>query len=272
MAITQITAMWSNQPRIVSIVTDDDLATITTAGYITDEAANIQAIQNGDFEWQDYDLALIAYDGGEGFFTIDLATEAFVAQPTAPGSLSNTLLQDRVFVGSAANIATGVAMSGDVHIVAAGVTAIQPNVVDSGKLALNTIQYIQVPMTAAQWNGMYAAPFELLPAPGAGKLIVVDSCVLKMTFVAAQYADGGAVALQYDSTVHGAGTLASATLAAATVNAYAASSNVSLAPLVTSSAITTTENKGLYISNQTGAFTTGDGTWHVSLAYRVITA
>jgi len=150
--------------------------------------------------------------------------------------------------------------------------AIQANAVGTGQLALNTIQYARVAMTAAQWNGMYAAPFQLIAAPGAGLRINVNEAVLKMTFVAAQYAAGGVVALQYDSTVHGAGTAASATIAAATINGYAASSNIGIAGALASSAITTTENKGLYISNATGAFTTGDGTWHIDIWYSIVTA
>jgi hypothetical protein len=272
MAITAISRDWGVDPSIVRVITTDNLAAITTANYLTVQASNIATLNNGAFEWATSDQVLISYNGGEGFFTRNAGTATFVATPAAPGNLADTLTSAHVFVGNAGNVATDVAMTGDIAITNAGVTAIQANVVDSTKLALNTIQYAQIAMTAAEWNGMYGAPKLLIAAPGAGNLIVVDACVLKMTFVAAQYAAGGAVALQYDNTVHGAGTLASATLAAATVNGYAASSNVSVAPLVTSSAITTTENKGLYISNQTGAFTTGDGTWHVSLAYRIIAA
>jgi hypothetical protein len=270
--ITNIMRDWGVGPCIVRVTTTDDLAAITTAGYLTDEEANIEALQNGEFEWVDGDMVAIFYSDGEGFFTRDSTDNTFVALATVPGTLSNTLQDGRIFVGSAGNVATGVPMSGDATIINTGAVTLANNAVTTAKLALNTIQYAQVSMSAADWNGMYGAPKLLIAAPGAGKLIIVDSCVLTMTFVSAQYAAGGAIALQYDSTVHGAGTLASATLAAATVNAYAASSNVSLAPLVTSSAITTTQNKGLYLSNQTAAFTTGDSTWTVSLAYRIITA
>src|SRR5690348_12922306 len=97
-------------------------------------------------------------------------------------------------------------------------TQVTVNGLTSASLDKTTIQYAKVAMTAAQFNGMYAAPFQLIAAPGAGKMIVVQRAVLAMTFVAASYAAGGAVGLQYDSTVHGAGPLASATIAAATVN------------------------------------------------------
>lgn len=274
MAILAITRDWGPNPCIVRIVTDDNLAAITTADYLIDPdiEASIEALQNGEFQWVDTDYVLIYYNGGIGFFTRDAATNTFVAGAVIPGSLSDTLPDGDIFVGNGANVATGVTPAGDLTMTNAGVFTVAANAIDTSKLALNTVQYAQVAMTAAEWNGMYGAPKLLVAAPGAGKRIDVICCVLRMAFVSAQYAAGGAVGLQYDSTVHGAGTAASATLAAATVNAYAASSNVGLAPTLASSAITTTENKGLYISNATAAFTTGDSTWHIDLTYRIVTA
>lgn len=237
----------------------DNIATITAANYF---APAVQELTVGDLIW------IVATDVLTGEFaqvtavnkTLATVTVAVFNAVLGVGSVGTTNLASQAV--TAAKIANNTITAS--QIAANGVT--------SAALSLDTIQYVKVPITAAQWNGMYAAPFVLIAAPGAGKMIVVDSCVLVMTFVAAQYAAGGAVALQYDTTVHGAGTLASATLAAATVNGYAASSNVGIAPALGSSAITTVQNKGLYISNQTGAFTTGDGTWNAHLAYRIVTA
>lgn len=177
----------------------------------------------------------------------------------------------QILVGSAGNVATAVPMTGEVTIANTGATVISANAVDSGALALNTIQYVKVPMTAAQWNGMYGAPFIMIAAPGAGNMIVVRGAVLAMTFVSANFAVGGNVALQYDSTIQGAGPLASATVAAATVNAYGASSDVGVAGADTSGASSTKVNKGLYLSNDTAAFTTGDGTWNIHIWYEIVT-
>jgi hypothetical protein len=281
MAILTISRDWGVEPSIVRITTDDNLAAITTAGYLTAEAADIEAIQNGDFEWVDSDVALIVYDGGEAFFTRDAVNETFVAAATVPGTLSDTLADGHIFVGSALNVATDVAMSGDVHIINTGATTIQNNAVTtakiidaavtSAKLDPTTIQYVKVPMTAAQFNGMYAAPFVLIAAPAAGHMIVVKQAVLAMTFVAAQYANGGVVALQYDNTVHGAGPAASATIAAATIQGYAASSDVGVLGADTSGASNTKVAKGIYLSNDTAAFDTGDGTWNVHIWYEVVT-
>lgn len=151
-------------------------------------------------------------------------------------------------------------------------TQVQDNALSSLSLALNTIQYVQVAMTAAEWNGMFAAPKLILAAPGAGLIYQVDNVWYDMTFVAAQYAAGGVTNLQYDSTANGAGVLATQDTAAATITGLAASSIVRPANGITAVAQATTVNKGLYMSNKTGAFTTGDGTWKINVAYRIITA
>ena len=133
--------------------------------------------------------------------------------------------------------------------------------------------YTTVAITAAEFNGMYAAPKLLIAAPGVNKLIVVEEMLLLMTFVSAAYAAGGVVAAQYDSTVHGAGVLATNSEAAADF-AAAASTAFQFTPIsgntVGALPFSTTVNKGLYLSNQTGAFTTGDGTWVAHIWYRII--
>lgn len=140
-------------------------------------------------------------------------------------------------------------------------------------LGADVINKASVTMTAAQFNGMYATPVKLLDAPGANKLIVVDRMALVMTFVAAAYAAGGVVAAQYDSTAHGAGVLATNSEAAADFAAAASTTfvfNGISGNTVGALPFTTTVNKGIYLSNDTGAFTTGDGTWVVDIWYKVI--
>lgn len=137
--------------------------------------------------------------------------------------------------------------------------------------------YTSVAVTAAEFNGMYAAPKLLIAAPGANKLIVVDRMVLAMTFVSAAYAAGGVVAAQYDSTANGLGQHATNTEAAA--DFFAAASSAFMFVGNSGNAATTdgglvpfaaNVNKGLYLSNKTGAFTTGDGTWVAHIWYKII--
>lgn len=126
-----------------------------------------------------------------------------------------------------------------------------------------------VAISAANFNGMYAAPKLLVAAPGANKLLVLDSLSLVMTYGSANYAAGGVAAVQYDSTANGAGVIASTTLAAATFFA-AASTTFQFNRGVVPAPFTTTVNKGLYLSNITQAFTTGDSPMVANIQYHVV--
>lgn len=269
MSITAISRDWGRDPSIVRIVTTDNLAAITTAGYLTAQEANIESLNFGAFEWADTDEVLISYSGGEGFFTRDATDETFIAAPSSPGTLSNTLASGNVFVGNVSNIATGVTMSGDATMSNTGVLTIAADAIDSAKLAATTVQYAAVAITAAEFNGMYAAPKQLVAAAGANTLIVLDRVELVMTYNSAAYAAGGVAAVQYDSTINGAGVIASSTNAAANFQATASTSfafnqGAAVAPF------TTTVNKGLYLSNLTAAFTTGNSAMVAHVWYKVI--
>ncbi len=137
--------------------------------------------------------------------------------------------------------------------------------------------YAAVPITAAEFNGMYAAPKLLVAAPGANKLIVVERMVLAMTFVAAAYAAGGVVAAEWDNVAHAAGQHATNTEAAADFFAAASSAFMFVGNSGNASTIdgglvpfAANVNKGLYLSNLTQAFTTGDGTWVAHVWYKII--
>lgn len=212
--ISQITRMWSDNPSIVSIVCSDTLQTISTAGYIASQAANIAAVQNGVFQWQANDVALVAYNGGEGFFNYDSVSGALVPQ----GVVST-----------------------------------------------------QVVVTSAQILGMYATPVLIIPAPKATQLIIVGRITGTLVFNSAQYAAGGALGLEWGNVAHGAGPAASTTLAAATLNGYAASNNFELTPDNTDT-LANTIGLGVYLSNATGAFTTGDSKLLLNVSYQVVNA
>lgn len=272
MAITAIGRYFVGDPNIVCVVTDDTLATITTAGYLTGStiAAQIELLNNGAFQWLDTDIVLINYapDNLVNWFKYDSANATFVANPAAGGQ-TNTLLDGRIWVGNAANVAASVTMSGDVTLTNAGVAAIGANKVLSSMISPLIRKYVAVPITAAQFNGMYAAPVQLVAAGGANTLLVLDQLQLVMTYGSANYAAGGVAAVQYDSTINGAGVIASTTLAAATFQA-AASTTFTMNAGVVALPFTTTVNKGLYLSNITAAFTTGDSDMVAHVWYRQI--
>jgi hypothetical protein len=71
MGIETIGTDWGVSPRTVRIDTTDNLGTITATNYLLTQAANINRINFGAFEWAPDDSVLINYSGGEGFFTVD---------------------------------------------------------------------------------------------------------------------------------------------------------------------------------------------------------
>lgn len=137
MAITSIKRYFVGDPNIVAIVSDDTLSELTTAGYWSSAAivADVELLNNGVWQWTDTDLVLIYYSAGQiGFFTYNAVTEAFVVLADN-GNLSNTLPSAQLFVGNVSNVATGVAMSGDVTISNAGVTTIGAGAIDLAMLS-----------------------------------------------------------------------------------------------------------------------------------------
>ena len=102
---------------------------------------------------------------------------------------------------------------------------------------------------------------------------MIDDITWDIAFVSAQYAAGGAIAAQYGNAADGAGPAASASLAAATLNAVAASTFIDEAGSsgVVNVAKTASLNTAVFLSNATAAFTTGNSTATLYIRYRVIT-
>lgn len=155
MAITSIGRYFVGDPNIVAIVTTDNLATITTTGYVTAQLANIEALQNGEFEWTATDLVLMYYSSAQiGFFTYD-AINATFDELSPSGGLSNTLQNGDIFVGNASNVAVGVVPSGDITLTNAGVFGIAAGVIVNADI-----------------NAAAAIAFSKLAALASGNLLV----------------------------------------------------------------------------------------------------
>lgn len=211
----------STAPNTFVASTADGLATITTAGYMTD-LGQAGIVKPNDLLYINYsDTSVFPLNVGEsailGLFQVTYSTGVWSLSAQAFSSLE-----------------------------------------------------ADVAITAANFNGMYAAPKLLLAAPGANKLIVVDRAELVLTYGSAQYAAGGVVAIQYDSTVNGAGVAASSTQAAAGFTGAAASTTYLFNGSTVVAPFSTTVNKGLYLSNLTQAFTTGDSPMVMKVHYHVI--
>jgi hypothetical protein len=131
--------------------------------------------------------------------------------------------------------------------------------------------YVEVEMSAANWNGMYAAPFQVAAAPGANKMILVQQCAISFFWGTTEFTGGGVVGLQYGTDAQLLGAPASNTQAAADITS-ANTSRVFLldGSLDTGAVLTDAVNAGVYISNATAAFAAGDSTFKVKLWYAVI--
>jgi hypothetical protein len=124
---------------------------------------------------------------------------------------------------------------------------------------------INVTLSSANILAMSATPVSLIPAPGSGKVIVVDHVSLKMVTTATQYANGGAVELRYTDA---SGAKVTADIAAAVITAAAATSYTSVRGVTTS--LTNVANSGIFITNATAPFITGTGAGVLAIQYRVL--
>jgi hypothetical protein len=281
--ITSIKREFNLFPNIVGIVTTDNLTAITTTDYFSSQSADVELLNNGAWQWEPEDIVLIYYATAQiGWFTYDATTDAFVSL-AANGGLSNTLPSGDIFVGNASNVATGVAMSGDGTLSNTGVLTIGAGAITGSKIANNAVDYAQialdvaasatVSLTSAQIKALYDTPVQLIAAPGAGKLVIIDSILWDIAYGTTQYTAGGVLAAQYGNTVHGAGPVASGTLAAASLNGVAASGFLSNGGIAGGLSVSKTAslNTAVYLSNQTADFATGDSTATLYVRYRVVT-
>ena len=156
MSITAIARNFDGNPNLVTIISTDDLTTITTTGYWTTPAimASVELLQNGDFQWSDTDLVLMYYATAQiGFFTYDAATTSFVA--LAPnGGISSTLPSADILVGNASNVATAAAMSGDATISNTGVVTIAASVTSAAGTTFTNTTASATPGTIRALKGL----------------------------------------------------------------------------------------------------------------------
>ncbi len=283
------TPAFSNGPAIFSYASSvDAIATIEAANYFADMVYDLAVddliIVVGSDASEMMQVATVDRDAGTITVIPFTAAAAVDTANIVDGAVTNakvnaaaaidfsklaTLASTNILVGSAGGVATSTAVTGDVTIGNTGVTAIGANKVLSSMLSPLVMKYAAVAITAAEFNGAYAAPKLLVAAGGANTMIIVHRVDLLMTYVSANYAAGGVTHVQYDSTANGAGVIASTTLSAATFQA-AVSTGFMFNTGVVPQTFSTCVNKGLYLSNITGAFTTGDSTFVAHVYYSIV--
>lgn len=245
---------------------NDSVATISAANYFLSEYASLCV---GDW------IYVNGTDGSTILVVLTSSSAGVTVQGFAASGSVNTanIVNNAVTFAKMQEIATVTLLGNPTG----GTTEVSEITLGNGlefssttlRVPLAQLQYTTVAITAAQFNGMYAAPKLLVAAGGANTLLVLDKVDLLMTYVSAAYAAGGVAAVQYDSTANGAGVIASSTLSAATFQA-AASTGFMFNTGVVPQTFSTCVNKGLYLSNVTGAFTTGDSTFIAHIWYKLI--
>lgn len=245
---------------------NDALATIAAADYFLSMYASLRV---GDI------IIVNGTDGSNMYIvTASSSTTVTTSSFTVSGSVATANIQNNAVTFAKMQEIATVTLLGNPT---GGTTEVSEITLGNGlefnsttlRVPLTTINYTTVAITAAEFNGMYAAPKLLVAAPGANRLLVLDKVDLLMTYGAANYAAGGVVAVQYDDTVNGAGVIASTTRAAADFQAAASTGFVFNGGVVPQT-FSTCVNQGLYLSNITGAFTTGDSTFVAHIWYKDI--
>lgn len=278
-----VTPIPANGPAYFTYAsTDDDVSDVEAANYFNDEAvvydlkpddvimcicadANIfLQVATVDTSTSPKTITTTPFTAAGVVDTANIADGAITnAKVNAAAAIAFSKLaalpSAQILVGSAGNVPTAVAMSGDATISNAGAVT----------LAATTIKYAVVTLSAAQFLGMYVSPVQLVAAPGANLQITVHRVMAFLDYGTTQFAAGGNIFAQYDSTTLGAGTAATGVIAAAGVNAATVDSTFQLSGTQAVAASSTTVNKGVYLTNASGAFTTGDSTFKVAIWYSV---
>lgn len=244
----------------------DALATVAASNYFLSMYASLCV---GDI------IIVNATDGSNMYIVASVSSTAVtVSSFTVSGSVATANLQNNsVTFAKIQEVSTHTLVGNSTG----GTTEVQEITLGNGlefsgttlRLPLSDLIYTTVAISASQFNGMYAAPKLLVAAGGADTLLVLDKLDLLMTYNANAYAAGGVAAVQYDNTVNGAGVIASSTLSAATFQAGVSTGFVFNGGVVPQT-FSTCVDKGLYLSNISGAFTTGDSAMVAHIWYKVI--
>lgn len=272
-------------PRIIRITTSATYAQVTTVGFLNGPIGQ-------GFIFYPTDQFLIAYNTDStpvvadfvvsivnGVYTLALMPGGVVL-PVVNGDFANFsgtsgLITDLGLSPTNAS-KTKVVMANSAVTIGnlASYSDTAGTITDSGVTASGLqILSASVTLNQAAVQGMYAAPFQIVAAPAAGHVLVPVQATIYTNFQTAAFTGGGIAILQYDSTVHGAGTNAlAATIPTAEITA--AASQIYNLGGNTANALTAITAKGLYLSNATGAFTAGNAasTVVVTVSYYLITA
>lgn len=276
MAISAIARNFNGDPNIVTIITDNSVAEITTTGYLTQPiiVQNIDDLNNGVFVWVISDLVVIKYDTGLNLFLHNPALNCF-SPLNSSGGLSSVLGSGQIFVGNVSNEATGVTASGDIGSISnAGLVTIANNAITYDKLDSSVMKTAQVTLSAAQINNLNNAEVLMIAAPGAGNYIQLVDAIFELDFNTTAYTPN--VPLFYFGWSINAAPLTPADIQDLNAVLVATESSIGFFNPYSSSGTSVPTNslinEPLYLFCGAGSVSGGNSPVRVTLHYRVISA
>ncbi len=188
------------------------------------------------------------------------------SNPRMVGLLRGTNMSGFLSKTELAALVTGSVQTADLDDDAVTTPKVADAAVTPPKLDESAVQYAEVEISAAEILALFAAPKELVAAPGAGKLLEFISLLLAYDWGTVAYTIGTAGNLQVKYT-DGSGVAVSTTRAATGFLDEVADALSSLDKL--EATVEPAVNEPLVLTVATASPTAGDSPIHAKVAYRV---
>jgi len=188
------------------------------------------------------------------------------SNPRMVGSLRGTNMSGFLSKTELEALVTGSVLTADLDNLAVTTGKIAAGAVTSPKLDEPIVRYAEVEISAAEILALFAAPKELVAAPGAGKLLEFISLLLAYDWGTVAYTIGTVGNLQVKYT-DGSGVAVSTTRAATGFLDAVADALSSLDKL--EATVEPAVNEPLVLTVATASPTAGDSPIHAKVAYRV---
>lgn len=138
-------------------------------------------------------------------------------------------------------------------------------------VASTGFQSVTVSLTSANIKSMFATPIQLIAPPGAHKMIVVTDVCVEFNYVAPVYVGAGSWGIQYGNAANFSGNIQIYIGGISLINP---ANDLAFVPGAQNSGGSSDTvdyiNLGVFISNDTSAYTLGNGILNITLKYYVV--